>query len=109
MQFFHPSFHERFRFTQWSQIEAKLAELGLSLPRSPDLSVLTRPVELAGRTVPNPLLIHPMEGCDSDELGRPGELTLRRYRRFAAGGAGVIWAEAIAVLPEGRGNPHQLC
>jgi 2,4-dienoyl-CoA reductase-like NADH-dependent reductase (Old Yellow Enzyme family) len=49
-----------------------------------------------------------MEGCDGDRMGRPGELTLRRYKRFAAGGAGLIWVEATAVVPEGRANPRQL-
>jgi 2,4-dienoyl-CoA reductase (NADPH2) len=49
-----------------------------------------------------------MEGCDGDAEGRPGKLTFRRYERFAAGGAGLIWAEATAVVPEGRANPRQL-
>ena len=49
-----------------------------------------------------------MEGCDGDAQGRPEPLTFRRYERFAAGGAGLIWAEAIAVVPEGRANPRQL-
>ena len=39
---------------------------------------------------------------------RPGELTFRRYRRFGAGGAKLIWGEAAAVVPEGRANPRQL-
>ncbi|MFZ2149059.1 MAG: hypothetical protein WAV28_17755, partial [Sedimentisphaerales bacterium] len=49
-----------------------------------------------------------MEGCDGDSQGRPGKLTLRRYERFAAGGAGLLWFEATAVVPEGRANPRQL-
>ena len=49
-----------------------------------------------------------MEGCDGDVEGRPEKLTFRRYERFAAGGAGLLWAEAIAVVPEGRANPRQL-
>jgi hypothetical protein len=40
--------------------------------------------------------------------GSPGELTLRRLRRFAAGGAGLIWVEAVAVVETGRGNPRHL-
>ena len=36
------------------------------------------------------------------------ELTLRRYDRFARSGAGLIWAEAVAITPEGRANPRQL-
>jgi NADPH-dependent glutamate synthase beta subunit-like oxidoreductase/2,4-dienoyl-CoA reductase-like NADH-dependent reductase (Old Yellow Enzyme family) len=50
-----------------------------------------------------------MEGCDGDSEGRPGTLTFRRYKRFAAGGAGIIWSEAIAVIGEGRANLRQLC
>jgi len=35
-------------------------------------------------------------------------LTLRRYQRFGAGGAKLIWGEATAVVPEGRANSRQL-
>jgi 2,4-dienoyl-CoA reductase-like NADH-dependent reductase (Old Yellow Enzyme family) len=35
-------------------------------------------------------------------------MTRRRYRRYAAGGAGLIWVEATAVRPDGRSNPRQL-
>ena len=50
-----------------------------------------------------------MEGCDGTPDGRPDELTFRRYRRFGAGGAKLIWGEAAAVVEEGRANPRQLC
>ena len=49
-----------------------------------------------------------MEGCDAEPDGSPGELTFRRFRRFGAGGAKLIWGEACAVVPEGRANPRQL-
>jgi len=49
-----------------------------------------------------------MEGCDANTDGSPGDLTVRRYLRYAAGGSGVIWFEAVSVMPEGRSNPHQL-
>jgi len=54
------------------------------------------------------MAIHPMEGCDSTPDGRPDELTWRRYERFAAGGAKLIWFEATAVRADGRANPRQL-
>ncbi len=73
-----------------------------------DVSILAEPVQVGGLVIPNSLAVHPMEGCDGDSAGRPGKLTLRRYERFAAGGAGLIWAEATAVVPEGRANPRQL-
>lgn len=49
-----------------------------------------------------------MEGCDGELDGRPGELTARRYARFARGGAKLIWFEATAVCREGRANTRQL-
>ena len=49
-----------------------------------------------------------MEGCDGTLDGRPDELTFRRYQRFGAGGAKLIWGEATAVVDEGRANPRQL-
>lgn len=84
------------------------AGLGVSVDAIDDVSILARPVEFAGLTIPNSLAVHPMEGCDGDALGRPDRLTVRRYERFAAGGAGLIWAEAIAIVQEARANPRQL-
>ena len=63
---------------------------------------------IGNKTFPNRLACQAMEGCDGTSDGAPGELTERRYLRFAAGGAGLIWFEATACLPEGRANPRQL-
>jgi len=82
--------------------------LGVNVQAIEDVSILTEPVQVGELVIPNSLAVHPMEGCDGDSQGRPGKLTLRRYERFAAGGAGLIWAEATAVVPEGRANPRQL-
>lgn len=49
-----------------------------------------------------------MEGYDSLPDGSPSELTTRRYHRYAEGGSGIIWFEAIAVRHDGRSNPRQL-
>jgi len=83
-------------------------QLDVSVEAIEDVSILAEPVRVGGLTIPNSLAIHPMEGCDGDAAGRPSKLTLRRYERFAAGGAGLIWFEATAVVPEGRANPRQL-
>jgi 2,4-dienoyl-CoA reductase-like NADH-dependent reductase (Old Yellow Enzyme family) len=72
------------------------------------VSSLFQPATIAGRRVGNRLAIHPMEGCDARPDGSPGELTVRRFRRFGAGGAKLIWGEACAVVPVGRANPRQL-
>lgn len=83
-------------------------ELGAGLPYTDNLNVLGEKTEIHGKTVYNRLACQAMEGCDGTPDGRPDELTRRRYKRFAEGGAGIIWFEATAVLPEARANPRQL-
>jgi len=63
---------------------------------------------LEGKNVPNRICYQPMEGCDGTGEGAPDELTCRRYLRFARGGAGLIWFEATAIVPEARANPRQM-
>jgi NADPH2 dehydrogenase len=101
------------RFFKYKTSEALLADaraLGLDahLQLSEDLSPLFLPARIGDRQVGNRLAIQPMEGCDAEPDGSPGELTFRRFRRFGAGGAKLIWGEACAVVPEGRANPRQL-
>ncbi|CAN5912722.1 NADH:flavin oxidoreductase [soil metagenome] len=99
------------RYFKYKNSEALLADaekLGLDIRLEDDLSILGQAVEVAGRRVGNRLAIQPMEGCDATADGSPDELTLRRYQRFGAGGAKLIWGEAAAVVPEGRANPRQL-
>lgn len=81
---------------------------GVQLPWQEDTTNLAAPVVGDGFILPNALCVHPMEGCDGTTTGSPDTLTLRRYERFASGGAGLIWLEAVAVVPEGRANPRQL-
>ncbi len=83
------------------------AEASVKLPYESDISVLGTPITVGGKTFANRIVYQAMEGCDSHADGTPDELTRRRYRRFAEGGAGLIWYEATAVLPEGRANPRQ--
>jgi 2,4-dienoyl-CoA reductase-like NADH-dependent reductase (Old Yellow Enzyme family) len=85
-----------------------VAELGLDLSFDDDVSPLAQPLTVDGREIPNRLAVHPMEGCDGERDGRPGPLTIRRYERFAAGGAGLLWFEATAIEHAGRANPRQL-
>jgi 2,4-dienoyl-CoA reductase (NADPH2) len=100
--------HSPFRFRELDDLRAAISSLGLDIRADDDLSPLAQPVEVAGRIIPNSMAIQPMEGCDGTPDGAPGELTFRRYRRFAAGGAGLLWVEACAVVHEGRANPRQL-
>ena len=100
--------HKRFHLRDLDLLRAELSELGLRLPIDEDLSILAKPVTIAGRTLPNRFAVQPMEGFDSTADGSPGPLSFRRYLRYAEGGSGLIWFEATAVLHEARSNPHQL-
>ena len=97
-----------FRLRNIEDLKRLSKRLGVNVQAIEDVSILTESVQVGELVIPNSLAVHPMEGCDGDFQGRPGKLTLRRYERFAAGGAGLIWAEATAVVPEGRANPRQL-
>jgi 2,4-dienoyl-CoA reductase-like NADH-dependent reductase (Old Yellow Enzyme family) len=97
-----------FKFRTLAELEVEVQSLGLDLHFSGDLAPLFRPVNVGPYRVGNSLCIQPMEGCDGTLDGRPDELTFRRYRRFGAGGAKLIWGEATAVAEEGRANPRQL-
>ncbi len=100
--------HSRFRFSSLEELREAIDALGLSIALEEDTSYLARPLTVAGRTIPNSMAVHPMEGADGTAAGSPDVLTFRRYRRFAAGGSGLLWVEACAVVPEGRANPRQL-
>lgn len=100
--------HREFHYTTIEDVRAELCALGRSLPLSDNTAVLGAPLTFGGVTLQNRLAIQPMEGCDGTADGAPDELTRRRYRRFAASGAALVWAEATAVVPEGRANPRQL-
>lgn len=100
--------HAGFRFKNPGELKGAIDALGLSIPLEEDTSFLSRPLEVAGRVIPNSMAVHPMEGADGTLDGAPDVLTFRRYKRFAAGGAGLLWLEACAVVPEGRANPRQL-
>lgn len=97
-----------FKYKTLSDIETEAKRLGLGVRFSEDWSVLTKPFELGTRTIGNRLAIHPMEGCDANPDGTPDVLTIRRYERFGAGGAKLVWGEAAAVTAAGRANTRQL-
>ena len=94
--------------TNMEEFRLQQQETGISMPISQDTRVLAAPITVQGKTVPNRLACQAMEGCDGTADGCPDDLTVRRYDRFARGGAGTIWFEATAVMEEGRANPRQL-
>ncbi|KKK84940.1 hypothetical protein LCGC14_2778290, partial [marine sediment metagenome] len=100
--------HQTFRYGNLPELLEAIDALGVDLPVVDDVSILGEPLCLRHRELPNRLVVHPMEGCDGTGAGAPDTLTFRRYERFAAGGAGLIWVEACAVVKDGRANPRQL-
>ena len=87
----------------------KAKNMGLeNIPYSDDIGVLAKEIDFGDGVAKNRIAIQPMEGCDGEKSGVPGELTERRYLRFAKSGAGIIWLEATAIVGEGRANPRQL-
>lgn len=92
----------------------KLLELtskfNLSLPFSENIRCLStsHTIKDTGIKLANAIVTHPMEGFDGRTDGSPGELTERRYMRFAASDTSLIWFEATAVQEDGRTSPHQL-
>ena len=100
--------HERFHIRSIDELRESIEKHGLNIPVSEDLSILSEGLDLAGKHVANRFAVQPMEGFDAGPDGGPGELTYRRYERYARGGFGLIWMEATAVRAEARSNPNQL-
>lgn len=72
-------------------------------------SPLAQPLTVHGREIGNRFAVLPMEGWDAAPDGQPTDLVRRRWQRFGASGAKLIWGgEAVAVRTDGRANPNQL-
>jgi len=100
--------HEKFHYQSLCEVASKVQELNAFLPLNEDVAPLFQPLNIGNHVSANRIALQPMEGTDGLEDGTPGELTWRRYERFAKGGAGLIWFEAVATVPEGRASAHQL-
>lgn len=101
--------HLRFHYRSLDELKADIRAMGLDIPfgAADGKALYRQPLDIAGRVLPNRFAVHPMEGFDADPNGTPGPLSFRRYARYAAGGAGLIWFEATAIVPEARSNPGQ--
>jgi NADPH2 dehydrogenase len=95
-------------------MRAHLAEEGIDLPLdttvepAPD-GPLAAPIKIGSHLeAGNRFAILPMEGWDGTTDGLPTPDLERRWLRLGASGAGLLWGEATAVVPEGRANPNQL-
>src|SRR5205823_1129470 len=66
-------------------------------------------VTINGERIGNRWAIQPMEGWDGTTTGGATDEVRRRWHRFGASGAKLIYGgEAMAVRPDGRANPNQL-
>lgn len=109
------SFPRMARFRDVATLRAHLTEIAAPIPldnaplSAAAGSSLAQPIAIGGRVAGNRFAIHPMEGWDATDDGRPSDTLLRRWRNFGLSGAKLIWGgEAVAVVPEGRANPNQL-
>lgn len=97
-----------------ASLSEHLGELGVELPFDEGIltgadAPLAQPYRLGETVIGNRFAILPMEGWDGTFDGRPTDLTFRRWQRFGASGAKLIWGgEAAAVRRDGRANPNQL-
>src|SRR6056297_1985599 len=98
---------QKFNYSSLKELRADLSKFDFKLPLTEDLEILKKEIKLEEKIIPNRIAIHPMEGADANDDGTPSDLTRRRYKRFANGGAGLIWMEAIAVDDSGRANKNQ--
>jgi 2,4-dienoyl-CoA reductase-like NADH-dependent reductase (Old Yellow Enzyme family) len=91
-----------------------IKDLGIELGFSPETradgdSPLGQSVDYRGRKIGNRWCVLPMEGWDCLPNGAPGELTERRWLRFALSGAKLLYGcEAAAVMKSGKSNTRQM-
>lgn len=76
------------------------------------MSSLFTPLSLRSLTIPNRVWMSPMcmysAASEGDETGAPTDFHLTHLASRAAGGAGLVMAEATAVRPDGRISPWDL-
>lgn len=96
-----------FAYRSLDELKQDISANGIHLPVSEDLGIFTRPLTVYGHALKNRLSIQPLEGFDASFDGTPSDLTFRRYRRFSAGGAGLLWFESCAVTENSRTSRRQ--
>ena len=106
--------HRKFNYNSVQDVLAEAERLGVHLPMAAGTDALLKPLQVApgpragALTFANRMGIAPMEASDSLPDGSPSEYTFRRYTELAESGVGLIWFEAVCVVPEGRSGSHQL-
>jgi NADPH-dependent glutamate synthase beta subunit-like oxidoreductase/2,4-dienoyl-CoA reductase-like NADH-dependent reductase (Old Yellow Enzyme family) len=97
--------YQPFYIESLAGLRAEIARLGLEIPLEENLAGLAQPLTIAGVRIPNRFCAQPIAGGDARLDGAPGDLTRRRYRRYAEGRFGLIWVElTTAGSPEKAGQ-----
>ncbi|KAF9179890.1 hypothetical protein BGZ51_006545 [Haplosporangium sp. Z 767] len=95
---------ERYFIDQPAVPGSYLGPLNASLPNADKIPLLFQPYTVKDLTIPNRIVVAPM--CMFSALdGFFTDFHLVHLGSFAMGGAGLILAEATAVVPEGRISP----
>lgn len=100
--------HESFRYDTHLQLLERAGQLKVHIPFSEDTGILADEIPIGKTRLHNRLGIAPLEAADSMPNGAPSARTIERYRRYAVGGAGLIWVEAAATSPRARNGVSQL-
>ena len=70
--------------------------------------MISKPIPVGKKTAINRIVFQPMECNDADASGDPSELSIKRYRRFAEGCAGIIFTESLTLTSESRARKSQM-
>ncbi len=73
-----------------------------------NIEMLSLPIKIGKKTAVNRIVNQPMECNDGDPSGHPTDLTFKRYRALAEGGAGIIIVESLTLGYESRARKNQL-
>jgi len=73
-----------------------------------DAQMISSSIRVGKKTAPNRIVFQPMECNDADSSGDPSDLSIKRYRRFAEGGAGIIFSESLTLTSESRARKSQM-
>ena len=98
--------YQPFYIASTEALRAEIDRLGLAIPLDEDFSPLAQPLRIGQTQIPNRFCAQPIAGGDATPDGAPGDLTRRRYRRYAEGRFGLIWVERTIAGPTQK--PGQL-
>jgi len=100
--------YEKFYLSNTNDLQAECARLGIVIPITQNSEGVAVSLQIDGHRIRNRLWTQPIQGYDAEVSGGPGPLTRQRYLRYASGGFGLIWMEAVAVSEAHREHENQL-